>query len=89
MLPDYYYTIERSASAEFKDRGSKFIAYAFPVAGVVDFKAEVIEVLREGRLEPSHAVVSTVRGALKPAISRVPDAIGRVEDQRSLDSFRA
>src|SRR5678816_4679177 len=38
MLPDYYYTIERSASAEFKDRGSKFIAYAFPVADVTDFK---------------------------------------------------
>jgi hypothetical protein len=59
------------------------------VADVVDFKAEVIEVLGEGRLEPSHAVMSTVRGALKPAISRVPDAIGRVEGQRSLDSFRA
>jgi uncharacterized YigZ family protein len=37
-LSDYYYTIERSASAEFKDRGSKFIAYAFPVADVTDFK---------------------------------------------------
>ncbi len=35
---DYYYTIDRSASAEFKDRGSKFIAYAFPITDVMDFK---------------------------------------------------
>jgi len=38
---DYYYTIERSASAEFKDRGSKFIAFAFPIAGVADFKKQL------------------------------------------------
>ena len=41
MSPDYYYTIERSASAEFKDRGSKFIAYAFPIADVADFKKQL------------------------------------------------
>ena len=29
--PDYYQTIEQTAIAEFKDRGSKFIAYAYPV----------------------------------------------------------
>jgi uncharacterized YigZ family protein len=40
MSPDYYYTIERSASAEFKDRGSKFIAFAFPIADVTDFKSK-------------------------------------------------
>lgn len=27
---DYYFTIESSATAEFKDRGSKFLAYSFP-----------------------------------------------------------
>lgn len=41
MSPDYYYTIERSAFAEFKDRGSKFIAYAFPIAAVADFKTRL------------------------------------------------
>ena len=41
MSPDYYYTIARSASAEFKDRGSKFIAYAFPITGVADFKKQL------------------------------------------------
>lgn len=34
-------TIERPASAEYKDRGSRFIAYAFPVSTVVDFKARL------------------------------------------------
>ena len=41
MLSDYYYTIERPGSAEFKDRGSKFIAYAFPIADVADFKKQL------------------------------------------------
>jgi len=41
MSTDYYYTIERSGSAEFKDRGSKFIAYAFPIASVADFKKQL------------------------------------------------
>jgi uncharacterized YigZ family protein len=44
---DYYYTIERSASAEFKDRGSKFIAYAFPINKVADFKKRLQELKEE------------------------------------------
>lgn len=34
----YYYTIEKPAFAEFKDRGSKFIAYAYPLQSVDEFK---------------------------------------------------
>lgn len=47
MSPDYYYTIDRSASAEFKDRGSKFIAFAFPIASVADFKKQLQELKDE------------------------------------------
>jgi uncharacterized YigZ family protein len=36
--PDYYQTIEKTAFAEYKDRGSKFIAYAFPVQSADEFK---------------------------------------------------
>lgn len=35
---DYYFTIETSAVAEFKDRGSKFLAFSFPIKEVSDFK---------------------------------------------------
>lgn len=35
---DFYTTIEKPSTAEFKDRGSKFIAYAFPIATADDFK---------------------------------------------------
>jgi uncharacterized YigZ family protein len=35
---DFYNTIEKPGMAEFKDRGSKFIAYAFPIVTVNDFK---------------------------------------------------
>src|ERR1041385_5907406 len=47
MSADYYYTIERAASAEFKDRGSKFIAHAFPISGVADFKKRLQELKDE------------------------------------------
>jgi uncharacterized YigZ family protein len=41
MSSDYYYTIEKPGAAEFKDRGSVFIAYAFPIADSADFKGKL------------------------------------------------
>ena len=35
---DYYFTIEKPSVAEFKDRGSKFIAYAYPISDISEFK---------------------------------------------------
>jgi uncharacterized YigZ family protein len=47
MIPDYYYTIERPSAAEFKDRGSKFIAYAFPVSDINDFKGKLAAIKKD------------------------------------------
>lgn len=44
---DYYYTVERAAVAEFKDRGSKFIAYSFPIKNTTDFKKNLQEIKKE------------------------------------------
>lgn len=33
-----YFTLEKPSMAEFKERGSKFIAYAYPIETVEDFK---------------------------------------------------
>lgn len=44
---DYYYTIEKNATTEFKDRGSKFIGYAFPVGSPEIFKERLNEVKKE------------------------------------------
>jgi len=35
---EFYYTIDQNTTAEFKDRGSRFLAYAFPVQSTDDFK---------------------------------------------------
>ena len=43
----FYYTIERNSTAEFKDRGSKFIALAFPIQSVDDFKSQYQQVKKE------------------------------------------
>ena len=39
--PGFYTTIERPSNAEFKDRGSKFIGFAFPIETADDFKREL------------------------------------------------
>ena len=44
---DFYYTIEQPATAEFKDRGSKFIAYAFPIETADDFKQQLQSLKKE------------------------------------------
>lgn len=48
MTPDlHYYTIEKSSVAEYKDRGSKFIAYAYPVTDVAGFKEKLAALKKE------------------------------------------
>ena len=44
---DFYNTIEKPAVAEYKDRGSKFIGYVFPVDNVEDFKDRLNEIKKE------------------------------------------
>ncbi len=38
---DFYNTIEKPSNAEFKDRGSKFFAFAFPIITADDFKVHL------------------------------------------------
>ncbi len=47
MIADYYNTIEQANTAEFKDRGSKFIAFIFPIATVNEFKERLAEIKKE------------------------------------------
>lgn len=35
---EFYTTLEQEGQAEYKDRGSKFIAYAYPISSADDFK---------------------------------------------------
>lgn len=48
MNDDFYYnSIEKTSVAEFKDRGSRFIAYAYPLKDVNDFKEELAALKKE------------------------------------------
>jgi uncharacterized YigZ family protein len=51
--PDYYQTIEKTAFAEYKDRGSKFIAYAFPVQSADEFK-QCLQQIKKEHLKAVH-----------------------------------
>ena len=49
----FYSTIEKPALAEFKDRGSKFIAYAFPISSVEAFK-EKLNAIKKDHPKATH-----------------------------------
>ena len=47
MTNDYYNTIETPSSAEFSERGSKFIAYTYPITSIADFKEKLAMIKKE------------------------------------------
>ena len=47
MEPDFYKTIEKATVAEFKDRGSKFLSFSFPISSVADFKLHLAALKKE------------------------------------------
>ena len=47
MNQGYYFTIEQPAVAEFKDRGSRFIGYAFPAVADGTFKELLADVKKQ------------------------------------------
>ncbi len=50
---EFYKTIEQPAVAEFKDRGSKFFAFAFPIETAEDFKRHLKQ-LKKGHPKAVH-----------------------------------
>lgn len=50
---DFYTTIEKPSNAEFKDRGSKFTAFAFPIVTADDFKKQ-LQVLKKEHPKAVH-----------------------------------
>lgn len=50
---DHYLTIDKSAYAEFKDRGSRFMAYAFPMVTTDEFKQQ-IQLLKKEHAKAVH-----------------------------------
>src|SRR6187397_99792 len=44
---NFYQTIEKGSVAEFQDRGSRFLAYAFPISSTEDFKKRLKELKEE------------------------------------------
>ena len=48
MSADFYNTITVASTAEFKDRGSRFLAFAFPINNAEDFK------IHRARLKKEH-----------------------------------
>jgi len=47
MNMEFYNTIEQPSQAEYKDRGSKFMAYAYPINAVEDFKKQLQELKKQ------------------------------------------
>lgn len=70
-VAESYNTITQPSSAEYKDRGSKFIANAFPVSSVEDFK-KYLEEIRKLHPKATHHCFAYRIGADKQTF-RVSD----------------
>ncbi|MBK6827984.1 MAG: YigZ family protein [Chitinophagaceae bacterium] len=46
-MSNTYHTILQPTQSEFRDRGSKFIAYAYPIENVADFKEKLAALKKE------------------------------------------
>lgn len=44
---DFYFTLDTTGNAEFKDRGSKFLAYCYPLQTTEDFKKYLQAIKKE------------------------------------------
>ncbi len=53
MCEDSYHTIKSEAVAEFKDRGSKFVAVVFPINNIEEFKIK-LKILKDEHPKASH-----------------------------------
>jgi uncharacterized YigZ family protein len=69
---EFYYTIEKPALAEFKDRGSKFVAYSFPIQSTDDFKKRLEQIRKEHPKGNHHCFA--YRLGLEKNVFRVSDA---------------
>jgi uncharacterized YigZ family protein len=69
--PDFYYTIEQPAMAEFKDRGSRFLAYCFPV-GTIEACKKLIAALKKEHPKAVHYCIA-YRLGIDGNIFRVSD----------------
>jgi uncharacterized YigZ family protein len=47
MNSEIYYTIEKTGTAEFRDRGSRFVACVRPIKSADDFKIQLNEIKKE------------------------------------------
>jgi uncharacterized YigZ family protein len=54
MEMDHFYTIESMSMAEYKDRGSRFVAQAFPIMEAVDFKKTLAEIKQQHKKAAHH-----------------------------------
>jgi uncharacterized YigZ family protein len=71
MTNDIYYTIEKTAMAEYKDRGSRFIAYTCPVKDVAECKYRLNEIKKEHPKATHHCFAYRI--GLSGNIFRVSD----------------
>ncbi len=71
MDPFFYNTIEQPAVAEFKDRGSKFLAYSFPVLSIDECKKQLANLKKEHPKAVHHCFAYRI--GLDGTIFRVSD----------------
>lgn len=54
LFSDSYFTIQQASEGLFKDRGSKFLAFAFPVKNEAEIKEHLVQIRKEHHIANHH-----------------------------------
>ncbi len=66
MFSDTYYTLKQSSEGLYKDKGSKFLAYAYPVKNEEEIK-EILDNLRKKHYDARHHCYAWALGPTRDA----------------------
>jgi putative IMPACT (imprinted ancient) family translation regulator len=82
LIPDSYLTIAKPAEGLYKDKGSKFISWAYPVKDLEEIKSHLAS-LKEAHPKARH-ICYAYRLGFTPEEARSNDDGNRQEVQESL-----
>ena len=63
MVQDFYHTIKNKAEGSYKEKGSKFFAYAFGILSKEDFEAKLLEIKKLHFKARHHCFAYKIQGA--------------------------
>ena len=85
-MADSYLTIEKYTEAIYKEKGSKFLAFAYPVTTQDEIK-QILADLRKKYFGPEGEMAQKEEALMAPIQNRIYEAVKQIALQRGYDAI--